>query len=182
MSAATTTAEVETLVAEVRVLMVGNRQITLSVAKQLDRVSLKDVIAFGRIRPEKGDHLVIGRHLDDGSLVTALWLPLRDCMVFSADLTGPIVLCTQHLVPLDAYEMPVGVEVLWRERLIYLVARDDNIRWCEHTHQDEESCATAVDFADQDEAIAVAVERIDKWNEPHLAASQLPLIVLAGLR
>ena len=33
-----TTATVETLTAEVRVLAVGNRQITLSVAKQLDFV------------------------------------------------------------------------------------------------------------------------------------------------
>ena len=31
-----TTAEVQTLTAEVRVLMVGNRQVTLSVARQLD--------------------------------------------------------------------------------------------------------------------------------------------------
>lgn len=33
-----TTAKVETLTAQVRVLMVGNRQITLSVARQLDHV------------------------------------------------------------------------------------------------------------------------------------------------
>ena len=50
-----TTATVETLTAEVRVLMVGNRQITLSVAKQLDVVTPLDhvtnaITPFGRVR------------------------------------------------------------------------------------------------------------------------------------
>ena len=43
------TATVETLTAEVRVLMVGSRQVTLSVAKQLDEVQPDDIIPFGRI-------------------------------------------------------------------------------------------------------------------------------------
>ena len=41
------TATVETLTAEVRVLMVGNRQITLSVAKQLDEVPIAEIEVFG---------------------------------------------------------------------------------------------------------------------------------------
>ena len=44
-----TTATVETLTAEVRVLMVGNRQITLSVAKQLDEVPIAEIEVFGRV-------------------------------------------------------------------------------------------------------------------------------------
>ena len=49
------TATVETLTAEVRVLMVGNRQITLSVAKQLDRIDyygygIDAITPFGRIK------------------------------------------------------------------------------------------------------------------------------------
>lgn len=44
-----TTATVETLTAEVRVLMVGNRQVTQSVAKQLDVVSIFQIEAWGRI-------------------------------------------------------------------------------------------------------------------------------------
>jgi hypothetical protein len=45
-------ATVTSLAAEVHVLMVGSRQVTLSVAKQLDRVSLEDFgfTPFGRIR------------------------------------------------------------------------------------------------------------------------------------
>lgn len=50
-----TTATIETLTAEVRVLMVGSRQVTLSVAKQLDRASfLEDapdaITPFGRVK------------------------------------------------------------------------------------------------------------------------------------
>ncbi|MGV0721550.1 hypothetical protein ABQF17_15010 [Mycolicibacterium elephantis] len=51
----TNTATVETLAAEVRVLMVGSRQVTLSVAKQLDRISCYSygadaIVPFGRVR------------------------------------------------------------------------------------------------------------------------------------
>ena len=42
----TQTATVETLTAEVRVLMVGSRQITPSVVKQLDRVNYERVALY----------------------------------------------------------------------------------------------------------------------------------------
>lgn len=48
------TASVQTLTAEVRVLMVGSRQVTLSVAKQLDVVELGDLKPFGRVRLNDG--------------------------------------------------------------------------------------------------------------------------------
>ena len=66
----TATATVETLTAEVRVLMVGNRQITQSIAKQLDRVKLDQLDMFGRVRLG-GDMFVIGRRIDGGDLVIA---------------------------------------------------------------------------------------------------------------
>lgn len=57
MSAAngSATATIETLTAEVRVLMVGNRQVTLSVAKQLDRTNFFEdgpgaITPFGRVK------------------------------------------------------------------------------------------------------------------------------------
>lgn len=46
----TNTATIETLTAEVRVLQVGNRQITLSVVKQLDRNHYANLEPMGRIR------------------------------------------------------------------------------------------------------------------------------------
>jgi hypothetical protein len=48
----TATAAVEVLTAEVRVLMVGSRQVTLSVARQLDIASPAEIEAFGRIRAD----------------------------------------------------------------------------------------------------------------------------------
>ncbi len=46
----TTAARVEVLTAEVRILQVGSRQITLSVARQLDQADPGDIEPFGRIR------------------------------------------------------------------------------------------------------------------------------------
>jgi len=51
----TSTATVETLTAEVRVLMVGSRQATLSVAKQLDRARYEDMEPMGRVRIGRKD-------------------------------------------------------------------------------------------------------------------------------
>ena len=45
----TSTATVESLTAEVRVLMVGSRQVTLSVARQLDEVPTWEITPFGRM-------------------------------------------------------------------------------------------------------------------------------------
>lgn len=49
---ATTTATVETLTAEVRVMKVGSRQITSGVYDQLDVVAYGDITPFGRVRPK----------------------------------------------------------------------------------------------------------------------------------
>lgn len=51
----TKTAVVEVLTAEVRVLMVGSRQVTLSVARQLDEVPWEECKPFGRIRYTRDD-------------------------------------------------------------------------------------------------------------------------------
>lgn len=67
---ASKTATVETLTAEVRVLMVGSRQVTLSVYGQLDEAERMEV--FGRVNPKTaapGYVYFIGRNPEDGSLV-----------------------------------------------------------------------------------------------------------------
>ena len=48
----TTTATVQSLTAEVRVLKVGSRQVTQGVYDQLDRVSFLDLTPFGRVKPK----------------------------------------------------------------------------------------------------------------------------------
>lgn len=69
------TATVEVLTAEVRVLQVGRRQITLSVYRQLDRVKPTQIEPFGRVHDSQDEeasswHLfVIGRGRADGALV-----------------------------------------------------------------------------------------------------------------
>lgn len=50
---ATPTATVELLTAEVRVLMIGRRQVTLSVYRQLDTIDPDQIEPFGRVRDGK---------------------------------------------------------------------------------------------------------------------------------
>jgi hypothetical protein len=72
----TNTSTVETLSAEVRVLMVGSRQVTLSVVKQLDRVRYPQLEPFGRVHSGRKDEPaadedaieVVGRHRETGAL------------------------------------------------------------------------------------------------------------------
>lgn len=69
------TATVVTLTAAVRVLQVGSRQITLSVAKQLDRVPREELDPMGRVRIGPW-HGLIGSRYTDETLVTAdFWTP-----------------------------------------------------------------------------------------------------------
>lgn len=69
------TATVETLAAEVHVLKVGSRQITMSVYEQLDKVGSDEIEPFGRVRPKGATWqtvYVVGRSLrtaDSGALV-----------------------------------------------------------------------------------------------------------------
>jgi hypothetical protein len=69
-----TAARVEVLTAEVRVLMVGSRQVTLSVFRQLDYVPPGCIEPFGRVqdRSESGWVVVVGgsrRAVDRSALV-----------------------------------------------------------------------------------------------------------------
>lgn len=70
-------ATVECLTAEVRVLMVGSRQVTLSVYRQLDRVPLSECDPFGRVRDGKDltGTWIVGRHRETGELVAAVSRP-----------------------------------------------------------------------------------------------------------
>ena len=55
----TATATVEVLTAEVRVLMIGSRQITLSVVRQLDFADPDEIAPFGRVRTGAYDNEVV---------------------------------------------------------------------------------------------------------------------------
>ena len=77
MTNTTTAATVETLTAEVRTLVVGSRQVTLSVAKQLDTIPLDRLVVMGRVRIDKESTdrkgWVIGVDTATGSLALAKW-------------------------------------------------------------------------------------------------------------
>ncbi len=65
----TKTATVEVLTAEVRVLMVGSRQITLSVFRQLDIVPYDSCIPMGRVNDSKDqERWIVGKN-SNGNLV-----------------------------------------------------------------------------------------------------------------
>ncbi|QDH93755.1 hypothetical protein HWC36_gp44 [Corynebacterium phage StAB] len=70
-------ANVTTMTATVRILQVGNRQLTKAMARQLDRVQWGELEPFGRIANWEYDESrpyvrVIGRRIADGELVTAV--------------------------------------------------------------------------------------------------------------
>jgi hypothetical protein len=74
----TASARVEVLTAEVRVLMVGSRQVTLSVYNQLDEVPPDGIEPFGRVSPKDARWRsieVVGRD-EIGALVRA-WVPVQ---------------------------------------------------------------------------------------------------------
>lgn len=70
MTAEQITTTIETLTAEVRAVMIGKRQVTLSVYRQLDDVPWADIEPFGRVRDSKDGSgiYVVGRHRDTGVL------------------------------------------------------------------------------------------------------------------
>lgn len=72
-------ARVQVLTAEVRTLVVGSRQITMSVYNQLDMVAPDEIEPFGRVnaRDVSGRWVdVIGRHAKTGVLTSSL-IPVR---------------------------------------------------------------------------------------------------------
>lgn len=78
-----TMATVEALTAQVRVLMVGSRQITLSVYWQLDDVDPDKVEIFGRVAPgqaEQGWTYAVGSHKESGDLVRCRVVTSRQMM------------------------------------------------------------------------------------------------------
>jgi hypothetical protein len=84
------TATVEVLTAEVRVLMVGSRQITMGVFTQLDEVYEDDIEAFGRVRPRNSQDFiwVVGKHKDDGTLArSCAWRALGDASFDEKELS-----------------------------------------------------------------------------------------------
>lgn len=176
------TATVETLTAEVRVLMVGNRQITLSVAKQLDVVSLEDLKVFGRIKLGREYEWLIGSDAD-GRLALAMYdlaVLRRPAYVDSEDLDGgQVTVCSGKRV-----SPTVGVELAFHGRRIALDERSVNrcgLPKHEYYAQEDNRCTTWATNG-LERGITKAIARHDELVVLVKMARQAPLIVLAGLR
>jgi len=191
MSGAVHTAEVEVLTAEVRVLMVGSRQVTLSVARQLDTVPLDQLVPFGRVRTgheEWDEGTVIGKHHATGVLVRARYAlePSPVVPVVTGDLAGLLAVCPRahrfaHHLGGPAYDRPITVR--YRDRILrvdYAVTEslpDDG----RHHHCVVTGC-DACDAHGLDAALRACIAAHDRTVALHRQQRALPLIVLAGLR
>jgi hypothetical protein len=175
------TATVETLVAEVRVLMVGSRQVTLSVARQLDWCRhLADMEPFGRVNLDER-FVVIGRHRLTGALVLAQYDPHfpRVVWIEASDLTGKLTVCRAVLA-----RHAVGSIMLHYNGHELQVARDA-LQPCDdatHTGWTDADQCPHWRTNDQDANIDAEIDRHAEAMHLHRSMAALPLIVLAGLR
>ena len=183
MTATETTATVTALTAEVRVLMVGSRQITLSVARQLDYAAFGDMEPMGRCRIAPEVTHLIGRHLVTGALVVCQ-MPWE--VSFPPRLPRPlaraITLCKRLSHQgvgrgVYSFESPVGAVGF---------AEDDRVR-CAYDHWYQGQCDPLMSASPETWGQVEALVRRHEqgqaaYNARIEAAQELPLIVLAGLR
>jgi hypothetical protein len=176
-------ATVQTLTAEVRTLVVGARQVTLSVAKQLDVVPLAELRVFGRVKiPAMSDIAAIGA-ANDGTLALARWERVADVFLpgISPDV-ATVIVCT---------ELPKGLSLRngWRLSLDAdeFTALEIHAKRCGCWHHGGTPlCDPAWHSDGQEDAIrAEIVAQRDYWTPRaarNAAVRGTPLIVLAGLR
>lgn len=178
------TATVETITAEVRVLMVGNRQVTLSVYRQLDAVDLKNVEPFGRVNDGKEACLwVVGREIKTGALVKAEVKSHVSVIVTSDHLNGQtITMCDARIAQAQRLYWPLRSQ----SENVTLFYDEECVEGCGIPgHVGLASNDVAVCKTDPNGTSAAIVEIHSEaqaeWKL-HQAAANLPLIVLAGLR
>ena len=174
------TATVETLTAEVRVLMVGSRQVTLSVVKQLDAVAWDQMEPFGRVRCTNPNVtspvMLIGRHRVDGVLVVAA-MPQTSYRVNVGVLPEPITVC--HAIFHDP-------SLIFEGRRIWVEA--ESIKECGiHGHLRYADLASDLrckgwDSNGNEEVIRERIAGYDSYAARVKVLEDMPLIVLAGLK
>lgn len=170
------TATVEVLTAEVRVLMVGSRQITLSVARQLDRVPWHRCHPFGRIRDSQSyyDKTIIGKNIDDGTLVRSELYPRPEWS-------------SSEESQLNRWKSKVSENIQNCEYYRKLMADDhrpDQKAWYARLISDKESENEVLktDILEQ-EAHKIMIPSLREAYDAELSKFKaLPLIILAGLR
>lgn len=172
------TATVQALTAEVCVLMVGSRQVTLSVAKQLDRVVLSDMHPFGRVNlGEPGT--VIGRSLKTGALVLSSYDTYRRTpYILEGELKTKIIVCERTLREGSEY---LRLSYFDRSILVSRSCADGCGVQSHDSYQVKDRCPHwKTNGADSE--ISALIADHDRIEAANLRASELPLIVLAGLK
>jgi hypothetical protein len=178
------TAVVQTLVAEVKVLMVGSRQVTLSVAKQLDHVPLSDLETFGRVKLGGGDDrdYVIGRHRLGGALALATynsWTTPEPYVDWEA-LVAPLAIC-DYFRSRPWKSVDGEMNLSYHGRVLAAGAKAWTRKGnCDHDRNRD--CGWVWVTPEDEAAIVAAIADCDARSDLHKAAAASPLIVLAGLR
>lgn len=191
-----TTTTIETLTAEVRALMIGKRQVTLSVYRQLDTIPWSEIEPFGRVRDSKDDEYainVIGRNRENNALVRSAIR--RDSWLEPAPEQFSHWLFHRGTADKRAIVFPVGAS--HGRTLQWSIQRTKHYPGtiCGFTcdaasrHELDHNARQAGEFCDLDRLEAewrwFADNRVDTLIPRELefqAAERLPLIVLAGLR
>ena len=205
----TTTATVQTLAAEVRVLQVGSRQVTMSVFKQLDFKPLDAVDIFGRVsvpaKPDdnEGVHLV-GRLRDGGDLVR-VWVPkFKGWYRYGTDEFYHWLLHAGRLGKSRNWTAAVDGDdkLIWRNDSFectcprfmvdeprYRHGPDSDYylwSWFRAEHNHRRDSGEFFDFTEAEDlwkaAAAKQLTVVKKESDDYSAAQSQPLIVLAGLR
>lgn len=179
------TATVETLTAQVQVLTFGNRQVTLSVYRQLDTVSIDLIEPWGRVNAGDNDKTwVVGRERETGALVRA-FVPeayeVAEAVLHEGNLSGAITVCLEQRRKQRFHDRVVHYNLTHRGQPV--TVHESVIRWCEiDGHGNGQGgCQGWYTNGLGDQIDAVIAER-----EARLATfsgyKALQLIVLAGLR
>ena len=182
------TATVELLTAEVRVLMVGSRQVTLSVAKQLDRIMLDHLEPFGRVRIGGDERLVIGKDKRTGVLAVANYETYWETPVVFAEGDAKFRVCNRLRTEKKSGGLE-GYQVVFEDRRVILWKESTVTCDVPHSRKDEdgqyhrvEHACDSWDVAGQRDEIRLYLSEYDEERTMHEAARDLPLIVLAGLK
>lgn len=173
-----TQATVETLTAEVRTLVVGNRQVTLSVYNQLDWVEPDEITPFGRVRRRDPGHAleVVGATTDGALVRSGLDMPQRSDELVTVSPEGLPFVYGRTLAKLQQLPRVVaevnGIKVIYRGTKGGTFDPDvDGWRFTERAVHDEA-------VLDAQALVASLIQRRATWA----TWDALPLIVLAGLR
>lgn len=159
----TDTATVTTLTAEVRVLMVGSRQVTISVYNQLDWAFWPEIEAMGRINNKERRLEVIGRRKTDNSLVR--------CSAISRYVS--FAEC------LKSFREPLMVrDGLYNVEGIREFDGVNELCWTEYSTERTRRLLTDAEWIIAERYNAEELEK----RAVYKIANNLPLIVLAGLR